>query len=89
MVIARKPGERMPVAVLKTAVSAFPLQFTLDDSLAMNPAALISQQSEVTVEVRISKTGMAKAEAGDLLSSQQTVKVGSSNIRMTVDRVQQ
>jgi len=89
MVIARKPGERMPVAVLKTAVSAFPVRFTLDDSLAMNPAALISQQSEVTVEVRISKTGMAKAEAGDLLSSQQTVKVGSSNIRLTVDRVQQ
>ncbi|QWD86648.1 c-type cytochrome biogenesis protein CcmI [Polynucleobacter paludilacus] len=89
MVIARKPGERMPVAVLKTPVSAFPIRFTLDDSLAMNPAALISQQSEVTVEVRISKTGMAKAEAGDLLSGQQTVKVGSSNIRLTVDQVQQ
>ena len=89
MVIARKPGERMPVAVLKTPVSAFPIRFTLDDSLAMNPAALISQQPEVTVEVRISKTGMAKAEAGDLLSGQQTVKVGSSNIHLTVDQVQQ
>ena len=88
MVIARKPGERMPVAVLKTPVSAFPMRFTLDDSLAMNPAALISQQSEVTIEVRISKTGMAKAEAGDLISNVQTVKVGSSNLRINVDQVQ-
>ncbi|MBT8592924.1 c-type cytochrome biogenesis protein CcmI [Polynucleobacter paneuropaeus] len=88
MVIARKPGERMPVAVLKTTVSAFPMRFTLDDSLAMNPAALISQQSEVTIEVRISKTGMAKAEAGDLISNVQTVKVGSSNLRINVDQVQ-
>jgi len=70
-------------------VSAFPIRFALDDSLAMNPAALISQQSEVTIEVRISKTGMAKAEVGDLLSSQQTVKVGSSNIRLNIDQVQQ
>jgi len=89
MVIARKPGERMPVAVLKMPVSAFPMRFALDDSLAMNPAALISQQSEVTIEVRISKTGMAKAEVGDLLSSQQAVKVGSSNIRLNIDQVQQ
>jgi len=88
MVIARKPGERMPVAVLRAPVSAFPMRFTLDDSLAMNPAALISQQSEVTIEVRISKAGMAKVEAGDLISNVQTVKVGSSNLRINVDQVQ-
>ncbi len=88
MVIARKPGERMPVAVLRTPVSAFPMRFALDDSLAMNPAALISQQSEVTIEVRISKAGMAKVEAGDLISNVQTVKVGSSNLRINVDQVQ-
>jgi len=88
MVIARKPGERMPVAVLRTPVSAFPMRFTLDDSLAMNPAALISQQSEVTIEVRISKAGMAKVETGDLISNVQTVKVGSSNLRINVDQVQ-
>jgi cytochrome c-type biogenesis protein CcmH len=88
MVIARKPGERMPVAVLRTPVSAFPMRFALDDSLAMNPAALISQQSEVTIEVRISKAGMAKVETGDLISNVQTVKVGSSNLRINVDQVQ-
>ena len=89
MVIARKPGERMPVAVLKVAASDFPMSFTLNDSLAMNPSAPLSQLSEASIEVRISKTGMAKPEAGDLISSAQTVKVGASNVRLLIDQVRQ
>ena len=87
MVIARKPGERMPVAVLKTAVSAFPMSFVLNDSLAMSPNALISQLPEISVEVRISKTGMAMPEPGDLISAPQTVKVGSSNTRLLINQI--
>jgi cytochrome c-type biogenesis protein CcmH len=87
MVIARKPGERMPVAVLKTAVTAFPMSFVLNDALAMSPNALISQLPEVLLEVRISKTGMAMPEAGDLISKAQTIKVGTTNARLMVDQV--
>ena len=87
MVIARKPGERMPVAVLKTAVSAFPMSFVLNDSLAMSPNVLISQLPEISVEVRISKTGMAMPEPGDLISAPQTVKVGSSNTRLLINQI--
>ena len=89
MVIARKPGERMPVAVLKTSVAEFPMSFSLTDALAMNPSAPLSQLSDASIEVRISKTGMAKPEAGDLISSPQTVKVGASNVRLVIDRVRQ
>ena len=89
MVIARKPGERMPVAVLKTSVAEFPISFSLTDALAMNPSAPLSQLSDASIEVRISKTGMAKPEAGDLISSPQTVKVGASNVRLVIDRVRQ
>jgi cytochrome c-type biogenesis protein CcmH len=87
MVIARKPGERMPVAVLKTAVTAFPMNFVLNDALAMSPNALISQLPEVLIEVRISKTGMAMPEAGDLISKPQTIKVGTTNTRLMIDQV--
>lgn len=87
MVIARKPGERMPVAVLKTAVTAFPMSFVLNDALAMSPNALISQLPEVLLEVRISKTGMAMPEAGDLISKPQTIKVGTTNTRLMIDQV--
>jgi len=87
MVIARKPGERMPVAVLKTAVTAFPMNFVLNDALAMSPNALISQLPEVSVEVRISKTGMAMPESGDLLSAPQNIKVGTTNARLMINQV--
>ncbi len=89
MVIARKPGERMPVAVLKASASSFPMKFALNDALAMNPSNLLSQLSEVSIEVRISKTGMAKPEVGDLISSAQTIKVGANNVRLRVDQVRQ
>jgi cytochrome c-type biogenesis protein CcmH len=87
MIIARKPGERMPVAVLKTSVSEFPMSFSLTDALAMNPSSPLSQLTEASIEVRISKTGMAKPEAGDLISAPQTVKVGANNIRLVIDQV--
>ncbi len=89
LVIARKPGERMPVAILKTGVGNFPMDFVLNDSLAMSSSALISQLSEVSVEVRISKTGMAMPESGDLISAVQTVQVGAKNIQLLVNQVRQ
>lgn len=87
MVIARAPGERIPRAVLRTSAAALPLKFSLDDSLSMSPQARMSTVSEVTVEARISKSGMAMPEPGDLISGIQTVKVGSKNIRLNVNQV--
>lgn len=87
MVIARKPGERMPVAVLKTPVTTFPMGFVLNDALAMSPNALLSQLPQVLLEVRISKTGMAMPESGDLISTPQTIKVGTTNARLKIDQV--
>ncbi len=89
MVIARKPGERMPVAVLKAPATDFPMRFSLNDALAMNPSAPLSQLVDASVEVRISKTGMAKPEAGDLISAAQTIKVGEKNVRLLVNQVRQ
>ncbi len=88
MVIARKPGERMPVAVLKVPVAEFPMSFALTDKLAMNPNAPISQLSEVSLEARISKTGMAKVESGDLLSVVQTVSLGSNQAKIVINQIQ-
>jgi len=89
MVIARQVGERMPVAVFKAPVAQFPMNFVLNDALAMNPNAPLSKLSEVSIEVRISRLGMAKPESGDLISSTKTIKVGSENIRLLVDQVRQ
>lgn len=87
MVIARLPGNRVPLAVMRAQASELPLKFTLDDSMAMNPQSLISTAKEVEVEARVSRTGMAKPEAGDLLSAPQTVKVGAADVTLRVAQV--
>ena len=89
LVIARQVGGRMPVAVLKTPATQFPMSFVLNDSLAMNPSNPLSKLKEVSVEVRISKTGMAKPEPGDLISAVKTIQVGTENVRLMVDQVRQ
>lgn len=87
MVIARVPGQRIPVAVMRVPATSFPLAFTLDDSLAMSPQARISAVPEVEIEARVSKTGQAAAQPGDMLSPVRTVKVGAKGVSLRVDNV--
>jgi cytochrome c-type biogenesis protein CcmH len=63
------------------------MNFVLNDALAMSSDALISKLPEVSVEVRISKTGMAMPESGDLISTPQTIKVGTTNARLMINQV--
>lgn len=89
MVIARRPGTRMPLAVLRKRAAELPLQFTLDDSLSMDPNSRLSSVAEIEVEARISRTGLAKQEPGDLLSQAQTVKLGANGVALRVAKVVQ
>lgn len=61
-------GSRMPLAILRRQVRDLPLQFTLDDSLAMSPAARLSSHPKVVIEARISKSGQAEPQPGDLFA---------------------
>ena len=79
----------MPLAVARLRASQFPVQFTLDDSVSMNAQSPISAATEVEVEARISKSGLAKAEPGDLISVPQTVKVGAKGVALRVAKVRQ
>ena len=87
MVIARAPGARMPLAIMRARAADLPVRFVLNDALAMTPDALISTLKEVTVEVRISKSGMAKPEPGDMMSATQNVKVGATGVKLLVDQI--
>ena len=77
-------GSRMPVAIVRTTVAKLPFDFVLDDSTSMNPSAKLSSMSEVTVRVRISKSGQAMAQPGDLGVSASPVKLGSSGLNLMV-----
>ena len=78
-------GPRMPLAILKRKVSELPLKFTLDDSMAMSPAAKISTTPQVIVGARISKSGEAMPRAGDLQGASAPVKNDASGVAVVID----
>ncbi|MBS0336423.1 MAG: c-type cytochrome biogenesis protein CcmI [Proteobacteria bacterium] len=80
-------GPRIPLAVLRKRASDLPTDFTLDDALAMSPELKISGFPEVVVTARISKSGNAISQSGDLQGVSQPVKVGAKGLAITIDSV--
>jgi cytochrome c-type biogenesis protein CcmH len=58
-----------PVAVIRTATAGWPVQFELNDTQAMIPDRKLSTAGMVTIEARISQSGQALPQPGDLLGS--------------------
>ncbi len=86
-VVARAPSEgRMPVAVLRLQAKDLPTRFVLDDSLAMTPDRPLSRFSPLTVEVRVSASGQAMAQSGDLYGAAQQVTLGKDDVVLVVDK---
>jgi len=77
-------GPRMPLAVARKLVKDLPLTVVLDDSLSMTPEMKMSSVPEVIVVARVSKSGLATAQAGDLEGISQPVKVGTKEIAISI-----
>ena len=80
-------GARMPLAVQRATVADLPLAFRLDDSMAMAPGATLSGAKEVVVGARISKSGDATPQAGDLTGETSAVAPGASGVAVRIDSV--
>jgi len=80
-------GSRAPLAVVMRSAKELPIEFLLDDSTAMTPARNLSSVSSVVVFARISKTGNATAQPGDLQGMTGPVKVGASGIEVEIREV--
>ena len=87
-IVAKAPnGPPMPLAVVRRKVSDLPLNLTLNDSSAMSPAARISDFSTVDLSARVSKSGRAMRQPGDLIGEVAGVKVANSTpITITIDK---
>jgi cytochrome c-type biogenesis protein CcmH len=81
-------GPRMPLAILKRTVADLPITFTLDDSMAMSPQMKLSNFPLVVVGARVSKSGNAMPQPGDLQGQAAPSKIGSSGIELVIDSVQ-
>jgi cytochrome c-type biogenesis protein CcmH len=79
-----------PVAVMRARAGDLPLEFTLDDRMAMNPAAGLSTLAEgtrVVVVARLSRSGEAAAKPGDLQGASAPARPGASGLRVLIDTV--
>ena len=85
--IARAGEGGPPVAAARVALGAFPFQFRLDDSMAMNPDNTLSKHKEVVVLARISASGNPVAQPGDMEGRLVGVAVGSQDVKLVIDRV--
>lgn len=79
---AAEGGMRMPLAIQRRQVKDLPITFTLDDSSAMSPATRISGVSSVVVSARVSRSGQATPQPGDVAGQSGTVAVGASGIQV-------
>ncbi|MET0086984.1 MAG: c-type cytochrome biogenesis protein CcmI [Sedimenticola sp.] len=73
-------GPRMPLAAARHKVKDLPLEIALDDSTAMMPAMRISNFPEVIVGARVSRSGNAIAESGDLVGEVSPVSVSGDGV---------
>ena len=79
-------GPAMPLAVLRGRAADLPLKFSLDDSMAMSPAMKLSAFPKVVVTARISKSGSATPQSGDLQGVSAPV-ANSGSVSITIDKV--
>lgn len=79
-------GSRMPLALVRAKAKELPLVFTLDDSTAMLPTRKLSDHTDVLVGARVSKSGNATPQAGDLEATPSAAKLGASGLNLVIDR---
>jgi cytochrome c-type biogenesis protein CcmH len=80
-------GPRMPLAALRVAAKQLPMDFRLDDSMGMGGGPKLSGAPSVIIEARISKSGNAMPQAGDLSGRSAAVTPGASGVNITIDQV--
>ena len=81
-------GPPMPLAVQRLRVEQLPATVTLTDGMGMLPNMKLSQFPQVIVGARISKSGNAIAQSGDLQTTSKPLAVTTTTpIGLTIDQV--
>jgi len=77
----------MPLAIVRDVARNLPYNYHLDDSSALVASHKLSQAGEVVIVARVSKTGDAKLQAGDLQGISSVVKANAGVVNLEIDQV--
>jgi cytochrome c-type biogenesis protein CcmH len=80
-------GPKMPLAVFRKQVKDLPMEFSLDDSMAMRPEMKLSGFDQVVVVARVSKSGTPMSQSGDLEGLTSAIKPGTKGLNIVIDKV--
>lgn len=78
-------GPPMPLAVVRARVRDLPYRFRLDDSMAMTPAMKLSAFPRVVVGARVSRSGAAAPQPGDLQGMSAAVANNAAGVSVVID----
>lgn len=78
-------GPKIPLAVIDMPASGLPMEFTLNDAMAIMPSMKLSRFERVQIVARVSHSGSAAPQTGDLEGQTEPVSVGSKNLRVLID----
>ncbi len=78
-------GPKMPLAVMRKKVKELPATFSLDDSMAMAPEMKLSNFPEIVIGARVTKSGNAVPQSGDLEGFSKPVKLGAGGVAVVID----
>ncbi len=79
-------GRPMPLAAVKKSATELPFKVILNDSMAVMPTMKLSGATEVVVGARISSSGMATAQSGNLQGQISPVKIGDK-VEIVIDQI--
>ncbi len=79
-------GPPMPVAIVRGTRKDLPFTFRLDDSNSMMPSRKLSDVGTVVIVARLSKSGQAMPQSGDLEGTSQPVMPGADGVTILIDR---
>jgi cytochrome c-type biogenesis protein CcmH len=81
-----KSGPKMPLAIIRLQAKDLPAKFTLKDGMGMNPNMKLTSFPEVVISARVTKSGNAVPENGDLQGFSEVIRIGDQDVNILIDR---
>jgi cytochrome c-type biogenesis protein CcmH len=80
-------GPPMPLAIMRLTASQLPASVTLTDGMGMVPNVTLSQFPQIVLGARISRSGNAMAQPGDLQTLSATMTTAQTEpVQLTIDQ---